>query len=135
MKAKIIISISLLSITISAYSQWIPDNLTTSPVLLENDSNKLTINAYVLGFLKNNEYFSPIVKGETFPGVRIRPTVAYQLGTNLKAELGMTGLSILEINKKMEHIYLMEYMRNYNILSSRTSILYSEIITMESITD
>lgn len=92
MKAKIIISISLLLITISAYSQWIPDNLTTSSILLENDSNKLTINADVVGFLKNNEYFSPIVKGETFPGVRIRPTVGYQLGTNLKAELGMTGL-------------------------------------------
>lgn len=92
MKAKIIIPITLLLITISAYSQWTPDKLTTSPFLIESDSNKITINADVVGFLKNNEYFSPIVKGETFPGIRIRPTVAYQVGTNLKAELGMTSL-------------------------------------------
>ena len=92
MKTKLFISIQLFLLSISVYSQWIPEKLTTSPILAERDSNKLTINADVVGFLKNNEYFSPIVKGETFPGIRIRPTVAYQLGTKLKAEFGMAGL-------------------------------------------
>lgn len=92
MKFKILISIILILISISAYSQWTPDKLTTSPWLMESDSNRITVNADIIGFLKNNEYFSPIVKGETLPGISIRPTIAYQLGTNLKAELGMTSM-------------------------------------------
>ena len=65
-------------ISISAYSQCISS-------ILDNDSHKLSANADVVGFLKNNEYFSPMVKGETFHGVRICPTVAYQLGVYFKA--------------------------------------------------
>lgn len=92
MKFKILISIILILMSISAYSQWTPDKLTTSPLLMESDSNRITVNADIIGFFKNNEYFSPIVKGETLPGISIRPTIAYQLGTNLKAELGMTSM-------------------------------------------
>lgn len=92
MKTKIIVFVQFFLISIAAYSKWTPNELITSPILSERDSDKLTINADIVGFLKNNEYFSPIVKGETFPGIRIRPTVAYQVGTKLRAEFGMTGL-------------------------------------------
>lgn len=81
-----------LIIPICTYSQWIPDKLLSSPILAERDSNKISVDVEVIGFFKNNEYFSPISKGETFPGVRIRPTVGYQIGTQIRAEVGMTGL-------------------------------------------
>lgn len=92
MKTKIILSTILLPICISIHAQWIPDKLATSPVLSESDSDRMTIHANIVGFLKNNEYFSPIVKGETFPGISICPTVAYQLATSLRTEFGVTGL-------------------------------------------
>ena len=76
----------------NCYSQWLPEKLITSHALLEKDSNKLTIYAEVTGFFKNNEYFSPIIKGETFPGVKIHPGITYQMDDKLKIDLGMTGI-------------------------------------------
>lgn len=82
----------LLMIPLCVYPQWVPDKLLSDAILAEKDSNKLSIDVEAIGFLKNNEYFSPIVKGETFPGIRIRPTVGYQIATQFRAEAGMTGL-------------------------------------------
>lgn len=88
----ILVTVSFLFFSICTYSQWTPDKLISSPVLFEKDRDKLIVKADVIGFFKNNEYFSPIVKGETFPGVQIRPIIAYQIENKLKVELGMTGL-------------------------------------------
>lgn len=74
------------------YPQWSPDALMTKPALSSRDSSRLTIGADITGFFKNNEYFSPIAKGETFPGIKIQPRVAYQVDSRLRAEVGMTGL-------------------------------------------
>lgn len=91
MKKAVIILFKLL-VCVSIYPQWNPEYLATSPVLLEKDSNRFNINAEVVGFLKNNEYFSPIVKGATYPGVQFMPVISYQVENRLKAEFGMTGL-------------------------------------------
>lgn len=90
MKSRLILLLFFLPIYI--YGQWIPERLTTNPALAPQDSNRLTIEADVLGFFKNNEYFSPIAKGKTIPGVRFEPKVGYQLGKQFKAELGVLGI-------------------------------------------
>jgi len=93
MKTGIITLILLFTVLyFPVYSQWVPDVLTTPPALSDADSSKFSIYADVTGFFKNNEYFSPIVKGETFPGIKIMPKVAYQVDNRLRAEVGMTGL-------------------------------------------
>jgi len=69
-------------------------------LLNEKDSNRLSIEIEFTGFFKNNEYFSPVSKGETFPGVRMRPTVSYQIDSKLDAELGMVGLYYSGDNQK-----------------------------------
>ncbi len=59
-------------------------------------------NADVVGFFKNNEYTSPISKGETFPGVRVLPVVAYQVANKFRVELGATGLFYSGVQQKDE---------------------------------
>ena len=73
-------------------AQWMPEVLRTSPELNPNDSNKLILGVDMTGFFKNNEYFSPIAKGATFPGIRFSPSLKYQLNDKLSAEVGLTGL-------------------------------------------
>ncbi len=92
MKVRLRILFFMSILSISMYSQWVPDKLTDSSSLPEEENNKLTVNADIVGFFKNNEYFSPIVKGETLPGVYIRPTVSYQAENKLRATFGITGL-------------------------------------------
>ena len=74
------------------YSQWTPDKLTTSPLLNPKDNNKIIVETDAVGFFKNNEYFSPIAKGETFPGIYIRTGLSYQIDTKLRLKLGANGL-------------------------------------------
>lgn len=102
-KVALLIALSILPICV--YSQWIPEQLLTSPILSENDSNKLTVDAEVIGFMKNNEYFSPIVKGETFPGTFVSPKLRYQVDNKLRAELGVTSIFFSgEQNKEKTHL-------------------------------
>lgn len=84
----------LLSFLLSTYahSQWMHEELYSSPKLNTENANKFTIDADVIGFLKNNEYFSPIAKGETFPGIRFIPKVAYQIDDKFRFELGTSGV-------------------------------------------
>ncbi len=78
--------------SLSSFSQEIGKELLSSPVLLERDSNKLSIRLDATAFFKNNEYFNPIAKGETFPGMRIIPTVRYQLHDKFLFEVGTNTL-------------------------------------------
>ncbi|MDL2299432.1 hypothetical protein LJC21_01850 [Bacteroides sp. OttesenSCG-928-E20] len=82
----------LLSLSLNAYAQWTPEILLTSPTIPEADNNKLTVDIEAIGFFKNNEYFSPVSLGQTFPGIFIRPRIACQIDNKLRLELGMTGL-------------------------------------------
>lgn len=74
------------------YGQWTPEGFGTSPKLEARDSSKITVKANVIGFFKNNEYVSPIAKGKTLPGVQFEPTVGYQIGTRIRAEIGFYGV-------------------------------------------
>ena len=69
-------------------AQWIPEKLLSSPQLQEKDSNKLTFGIDMTGFFKNNEYFSPVAKGKTLPGINFLPKIGYQIDNRFRAELG-----------------------------------------------
>lgn len=76
---------------LTAQAQWIPDLLQTSPAIPEKDNNKLFLDIEAIGFFKNNEYFSPVAKGQTFPGIYVRPRAVCQIDNKLRLELGVTG--------------------------------------------
>ena len=63
-------------------------SLVSSPVLQQADSGKLSIQVDMVGFFKNNEYFSPVAVGQTLPGVASVFALRYQLGGVFKAEAG-----------------------------------------------
>ncbi|MDR2914198.1 MAG: hypothetical protein LBV74_05130 [Tannerella sp.] len=86
-KNQIIIILLLCSPNI-LLAQWIPDKLLSSPHLLESDSNKLTFGIDITGFFKNNEYFSPVAKGRTLPGVNFLPKIGYQVDDRFRIGLG-----------------------------------------------
>nr|WP_294482266.1 hypothetical protein [uncultured Bacteroides sp.] len=83
-----ILSLLLMLLPGTLFAQWIPDKLLSSPVLSENDSNKFVFSVDMTGFFKNNEYFSPVAKGGTLPGIHLLPKVAYQFDNRFRAELG-----------------------------------------------
>ena len=62
--------------------------LSDSTPLDGRDSNRLHLGVDITGFFKNNEYFSPVAKGETLPGIRFLPAVAYQVSDRFRMELG-----------------------------------------------
>lgn len=89
---KKILIVFLILISSKAFSQWSPEFLITSPVLEEKNNNRLSLEMDAIGFFKNNEYFSPVSKGQTFPGIRFEPKVAFQLDNRLRFELGVIGM-------------------------------------------
>ncbi|NDV60244.1 hypothetical protein [Bacteroides sp. 519] len=89
---KILILLLLACWVVNGYAQWIPEFLTTSPDIKEENNNKLTLDIDAVGFFKNNEYFSPLSKGQTFPGIRFIPKAGYQIDNKLRFELGVLGL-------------------------------------------
>lgn len=87
----LLISLSLVRMT-NAYAQYPLESIRSSPILPFKDTARLTIGTEAIGFFKDNEYFSPIAKGKTLPGMIIRPTIGYQPKTNIRIEFGMHGL-------------------------------------------
>lgn len=81
-----------LFVTILGYAQGTPEILLTSPELPIRSGNEFGIEIEALGFFKNNEYFSPVSKGQTFPGIQFRPKLTCQIDNKLRFELGMTGI-------------------------------------------
>ncbi|MDR1172380.1 MAG: hypothetical protein LBL24_08015 [Bacteroidales bacterium] len=78
-----------LAVTVSAaHAQWFPSTLLSSPALSATDSNKLTLEADITGFFKNNEYFSPVAVGQTLPGISSTLMLGYQVAGKFKVELG-----------------------------------------------
>ena len=69
-------------------AQWQSEVLCSPTRLNPQDNDRFHLGIDVTGFFKNNEYFSPIVKGETLPGVRFMPYVGYQLSDRFRMELG-----------------------------------------------
>ena len=53
------------------------------------DSNKLILRITDVNFLKNNEYFNPIVDGYTYLGYFIQPKLVYYPTSNTKVEAGL----------------------------------------------
>ena len=68
--------------------QWVPEMLRSSPSLSVADSNQLSLRMDMIGFFKNNEYFSPVADGQTLPGVSLLPVLGYQASDKFRAELG-----------------------------------------------
>lgn len=81
-----------LFLTLQAWPQWVPELLQTSSALPAKDNGKFALELEAIGFFKNNEYFSPVSKGQTFPGTFIRPRAIAQIDDKLRLELGITGL-------------------------------------------
>ncbi|MDR2848690.1 MAG: hypothetical protein LBV39_06245 [Bacteroidales bacterium] len=78
----------LLAIAGEASAQWFPETLLGSPSIVASDSNRLSLKVDMTGFFKNNEYFSPIAVGQTYPGVMLLPTLNYQASDKFRAEAG-----------------------------------------------
>lgn len=91
MKIKLL-SALLLFLPISISAQWMHEDLRVNPILDTSYNNKFFFDAEVIGFFKNNEYSTPFVKGETFPGVRFTPRFGYQKEDKFRIELGASGL-------------------------------------------
>ena len=91
MKIKILIALLLL-LPLSVSAQWIHEDLLTKPALDTAYNNKFSFEADILGFFKNNEYSTPFVKGETFPGMKFIPRFGYQMDDKFRFELGSSGL-------------------------------------------
>jgi hypothetical protein len=73
-------------------AQWLPEGLLTSPALAAADSNRFRLTADVCGFFKNNEYFSPVAVGQTYPGATLQLAARYQVSTKFRAEAGAYAL-------------------------------------------
>jgi hypothetical protein len=56
---------------------------------LQADSNKLYLNIAHASFIKNNEYFNPIVEGYTLSGFWITPSLEYHAGGNTVLQGGI----------------------------------------------
>ena len=78
--------------SVYACPQWVHKQLLSSTKLNMESANKFSFDVDMTGFLKNNEYFSPIAKGETFPGMRFNPKAAYQIDEKFRFELGTSRL-------------------------------------------
>ena len=76
-------------------------SLFSTPVIPPADSNRLFVSADMIGFFKNNEYFSPVAAGQTLPGTASTFAIGYQIDDRFKAEMGAyfvkySGLDPLE---------------------------------------
>jgi hypothetical protein len=74
-----------------AEAQWFPESpesLLTSPTLAAADSNRLSLRTDLCSFFKNNEYFSPVAEGQTYPGVAMTAVLNYQHSNWFRAEAG-----------------------------------------------
>ena len=63
--------------------------LTPHSLLSKTDSGKISLNADLTGFFKNNEYFSPVAVGQTLPGTALNLALGYQVADKFKAGLGV----------------------------------------------
>lgn len=88
-KLKILFLFSLFPFILHA--QWIHEDLLSNPSLDSSHSNKFSFQADIIGFFKNNEYSTPFVKGETFPGIKFIPKLGYQLDNRFRFEIGSSG--------------------------------------------
>ncbi len=91
MKLRFIILLSVL-FPICLSAQWVHEDLLHKPALDTAYSNRISFEADILGFFKNNEYSTPFVKGETFPGMQFIPRIGYQIEDKFRFELGSSGL-------------------------------------------
>lgn len=64
-------------------------HLTDTLTMSGSDKERLHINIFNLNFLKNNEYFGPMVHGYTFFGSHIKATLSFQPFPNAKFEGGV----------------------------------------------
>jgi hypothetical protein len=71
-----------------AEAQWFSESLLSSPILVAADSNSLSLRTDICGFFKNNEYFSPIAEGQTYPGIAMTAVLNYQHSNRFRAEAG-----------------------------------------------
>ncbi|MCF8455587.1 MAG: hypothetical protein K9H62_06640 [Bacteroidales bacterium] len=87
------------------------------PLLGQNDSiptSKLSLNIENFNFLKNAEYFNPIVDGYTDLGYFVAPTIAYRPAKKIKLEVGVHLLKYSGKDKftKVLPLYSAVYMPN-----------------------
>ena len=78
----------LLAIVGKATAQWIPQSLLDIPSIVAADSNRLSLKVDMTGLFKNNEYFSPVAIGQTYPGMVLLPALTYQASGKFRAEAG-----------------------------------------------
>jgi hypothetical protein len=69
-------------------AQWRPESLLQYPAIVAADSNRLSLVTDMTGFFKNNEYFSPVAVGQTYPGIALTTALVYQAGGIFRAEAG-----------------------------------------------
>jgi hypothetical protein len=78
--------------------------LLSTPALWEADSNRLSLKVDMVGFFKNNEYFSPVAEGQTLPGTSFALALGYQLADRFKTEMGVYFVSYSG-HRPLENLY------------------------------
>jgi len=74
--------IFLASMLTTSYTQ-------SEPTTISDNEATLKLNIYTLSFIKNNEYFGPIVEGHTLGGYQLHPFLSYIPSENVTAKLGL----------------------------------------------
>ncbi len=72
-----------------SYAQFTSPYLSNQIVLEEKDSNTVQLTVYMNNYLKNNEYFGPLVHGYTLFGTMLRSGLAYVPNEHLRIEGGV----------------------------------------------
>src|ERR1043166_7415655 len=79
----------LLAFQNKAFSQpdntYLHDRISIQP----NDSQQFGASIYMMGFMRNTEYFNQIELGRTLFGYQLQPKIYYQLHPMLKFEAGV----------------------------------------------
>jgi hypothetical protein len=72
--------VSLASVTIT--------HAQSENVITPSNKNSLHLHIHTLSFIKNNEYFNPIVQGHTLAGYHLHPFISYKTYDNITTKLG-----------------------------------------------
>lgn len=94
----------LFALPVRAQRMW--EDVAVEPVSLDTARNQaLAFDLHALAFFRDNEYDSPIQKGYSLPGFRLRPRLTFQTLHCLRMELGLHATMFDGANKYPNYAY------------------------------
>ncbi|MDR1864046.1 MAG: hypothetical protein LBR08_00560 [Bacteroidales bacterium] len=94
--------------TLVLHAQRFPESRCDSPAVLAADSNRLSLWTDMSGFFKNNEYFSPVADGQTYPCISLLPALTYQASGRFRAQAGFYAV---KFSGKNDFSHLQPFLR------------------------